>query len=129
MNLVVVDDDGDVRKALARLLRCLGHQVDVFDSVEAFDSQSFSPDCAMIDCAIIDVRMPGESGIRLCERLRARDLPVPVVLISGESTVGIDSQAAIGATPSIAKPFDDATLVEAITDAIAARPQEEHGAV
>lgn len=120
MNLVVVDDDGDVRTALARLLRCLGHQVQVFATAEAFESQPIST-----DCAIIDIRMPGESGLRLCQRLRALDLPVPVVLISGETD---GRHASLANTPSIAKPFDYGMLVEAITDAISGRPRQEHGA-
>lgn len=122
MNLVVVDDDGDVRKALARLLRCLGHSVEVFSSVEDFECQPVT-----LDCAIVDIRMPGQSGIRLCEKLRARDLPIPVVLISGESGGQLSFSSAIESTPSIAKPFDSDTLVDAIAAAVSGfGPRERH---
>ena len=65
MTLAIVDDDEDVRQALARLLRSLGHQVHVFGSAEDFEAETVS-----VDCLILDVRLPGLSGPELRERLR-----------------------------------------------------------
>src|SRR5262245_18270523 len=79
--LAIVDDDDDVRVALARLLRAMGHQVRLFASAEDFEAaESMS-----VDCAIVDIRLPGLSGLELRERLRLRAEPPPVVLITGDS--------------------------------------------
>ena len=57
MRLAIVDDDEGARSALARLLRCLGHDVQVFESAEAFEAADVD-----VDCLIVDVRLPGVSG-------------------------------------------------------------------
>ena len=113
MTLAIVDDDEDVRQALARLLRSLGHDVHVFGSAEDFEAETVA-----VDCLILDVRLPGLSGPELRERLRSGSTPTPVVLITGDSdpkardiSPGID-------TPSVTKPFDDVTLMAAIAHAI-----------
>jgi FixJ family two-component response regulator len=113
MSLAIVDDDEDVRSALTRLLRCLGHDVRAFASAEAFEA-----DTVAVDCLIVDVRLPGVSGVELCERLRARGTPTPVVLITGDTnTKARDLARAIG-TPTVVKPFDELTLVAAVAAAI-----------
>jgi FixJ family two-component response regulator len=80
MTLAIVDDDEDVRQALARLLRSLGHDVRVFASAEDFGARSLA-----VDCLILDVRLPGLSGPELRERLRGSSTPTPVVFITGDS--------------------------------------------
>lgn len=117
MNLAIVDDDGDVRNALVRLLRSLGHDVYPFASAEAFERERID-----VDCAIVDVRMPGIGGIELCRRLRGGAFPVPVVLISGGSGVELDVATLAEPTPSIAKPFECDALMEAIDDAVSSTP-------
>ena len=114
MTLAIVDDDDDVRTALARLLCSLGHDVKLFASAEAFEAET-----VIVDCLIADVRLPGLSGLELRERLRNRATPTPVVLITGDSdrVAGDIPQAAD--TPSVTKPFDDVELLAAIADAIA----------
>ena len=67
MTLAVVDDDDDVRTALNRLLKAMGYRVVAFASAEDFEARSVE-----VDCAIIDMRLPGVSGLELCERLRQR---------------------------------------------------------
>jgi FixJ family two-component response regulator len=123
MMLAIVDDDEDVRQALARLLRSLGHDVHVFGSAEDFEA-----DTVAVDCLILDVRLPGLSGPELRERLRTRSTPTPVVFITGDSDPKTrDIPPAID-TPSLAKPFDDVTLMAAIAHAIksADAPREGH---
>ena len=114
MTLAIVDDDDDVRTALARLLCSLGHDVKIFASAEEFEAETVT-----VDCLIVDVRLPGLSGLELRERLRNRATPTPVVLITGDSDrlAGDIPQAAD--TPSVTKPFDDVELLAAIADAIA----------
>ena len=114
MTLAIVDDDDDVRTALARLLGSLGHDVKIFASAEEFEAENVT-----VDCLIVDVRLPGLSGLELRERLRNRGTPTPVVLITGDSDrlAGDIQQAAD--TRSVTKPFDDVELLAAIADAIA----------
>ena len=122
MMLAIVDDDEDVRQALARLLRSLGHQVKVYGSAEDFEAETVS-----VDCLILDVRLPGLSGPELRERLRRRGAPTPVVFITGNS----DPEARDGSpaidTPSLAKPFDEVTLMAAIAHAIKSAPAPREG--
>ena len=123
MTLAVVDDDDDVRRALARLLYSMGHEVRVFTSAEDFESVAVA-----VDCAIVDVRLPGVSGLELLERLRSRMTPTPVVLITGDGDRLARDIARPFDTPLITKPFDEAALSAAITDAIASTefPRERH---
>jgi FixJ family two-component response regulator len=111
VTLAVVDDDDDVRTALCRLLQSMDYQVVGFASAEAFEAGTVE-----VDCAIIDMRLPGLSGLELSERLRRRPSPLPVVLVTGDA-----HRAAPGAgdAPLLNKPFDDATLSQAIADAMA----------
>jgi FixJ family two-component response regulator len=111
LNLVVVDDDDDVRTSVARLLRSMGHNVRVFASAEEFEAQPVAA-----DCLIVDVRLPGLSGLELCDRLRTRAPRVPVVLITGEADQ-LDTPHPMD-VPSVTKPFDDDTLMTAIAEAI-----------
>jgi FixJ family two-component response regulator len=111
LTLAVVDDDDDVRRALARLLRAMGHDVRVFTSAEDFEA-----DPGVVDCAIVDLRMPGVSGLELRERLRKRIAPLPIVLITGDRDRA-DAASATD-TPLVTKPFDDDALTAAISRAI-----------
>ena len=114
LTLAIVDDDDDVRTALSRLLRSMGHRVEVFASAEAFEADTMT-----VDCVIVDVRLPGLSGLELRERLRGRVEAPPVVLITGDG----DRLARDGGceldTPLLTKPFDAALLLSAITSALA----------
>ena len=111
IRLAVVDDDDDVRRALSRLLRAMGHQVQLFTSAEDFEAHALD-----VDCVIVDVRLPGLSGVELRERLRGRITPVPTVLITGDSDwMGRDIAVD---TPVVTKPFDDTVLAAAIADAM-----------
>jgi two-component system, LuxR family, response regulator FixJ len=123
MRLAIVDDDDGVRSALARLLRCLGHEVKAFATAEAFESAT-----PAVDCLIVDARLPGLSGPELCERLRSRGRRPPVVLITGGiDTQGQDISRAID-MPTVMKPFDEVTLMAAIASAISSanRSGERH---
>ena len=113
MTLAIVDDDEDVRQALARLLRSLGHDVHVFGSAEEFEANTVAA-----DCLILDVRLPGLSGPELRERLRGGSTPTPVVLITGDSNPKARDISLAIDTPSVTKPFDDVTLMAAIARAI-----------
>src|SRR5262245_45305345 len=116
ITVAVVDDDEDVRKALSRLLRSLGHSVVLFASAEELEVEEID-----IDCAVVDVRLPGSSGLELRDRLRSRTVPTPVVLISGDPDPTAGDPVRALDTPSISKPFDDFILMAAIVDAMSAQ--------
>lgn len=123
MTLAVVDDDDDVRRALFRLLRAMGHEVKVFASAEDFEAESIA-----VDCVIVDVRLPGLSGLELRERLRNSIALTPVVLITGDGDrLARDVDGAVD-TQVVTKPFDAATLAAAIADAVSSTdtPGERH---
>jgi two-component system, LuxR family, response regulator FixJ len=113
MTLAIVDDDEDVRRAISRLLRAMGHEVKVFRSAEEFEAETVG-----VDCVIVDVRLPGLNGLELRDRLRNRLLPTPVVLMTGDGDrLAADADPAVD-TPLLTKPFDDVSLTTAITNAI-----------
>jgi len=113
LKVVVVDDDEDVRTALRRLLRSMGHDVQLFASAEAYE------DCpADADCMILDLRLPGLNGYELRERLRLRGSVIPIVFITGDGGPSPGDSAAHADTPSLAKPFSDSDLLAAITRAV-----------
>ena len=112
MTLAIVDDDQDVRTALARLLTAMGHKVTAFASAEDFEAAP-----VVVDCIIVDVRLPGMNGLEFRQKLRSQSVRVPLVLMTGDGD-RLDRDARIGDTPIVSKPFDDATLTAAITDAI-----------
>ena len=118
LNLVVVDDDEEVRTALRRLLRSMGHRVCVYASAEEYEA---SPVTA--DCLILDLRLPGLNGFELLERLRVGGSSVPVVFITGDGGPSPSDTSAHVGTPSLAKPFDERDLIAAITRAMSASHQ------
>jgi len=116
LNLVVVDDDQDVRTALGRLLRSMGHEVHAFASAEDYEARP-----AAADCLIVDLRLPGINGFELLERLRLRGCSIPVVFITGDGGPSPSDAMEHSGTPTLAKPFDDTELIAAITSAVSAR--------
>ena len=113
LNLVVVDDDEDVRTALRRLLRSMGHDVQVFASAEEYEERP-----AAADCLIVDLRLPGLNGFELRDRLRLRGSLVPIVFITGDGGPTPGDTVAHAGTPSLAKPFNDSDLLAAISRAV-----------
>jgi FixJ family two-component response regulator len=113
--LAIVDDDADVRMALSRLLRAMGHDVRWFASAEEFEAED-----PVVDCVIADVRLPGVSGLELRERLRTRKGCPPVVLITGDGGRLAREFGHTRETPVLTKPFDAAVLAEALTSVMSA---------
>ena len=115
LTLVVVDDDEEVRTALRRLLRSLGHDVRVFGSAEEFEAGS-----TVADCLIVDVRLPGLNGLELRERIRMRGAAIPIVFITGDGGPAPGDTTGHDGAPVLAKPFDDTELIAAIANAVSA---------
>lgn len=112
----VVDDDPGVRQMIARMVRTVGLRSEAFASVEEFlhDYDESRP-----GCLVLDLRMPGESGLALQERLVAMRAAIPIVFITGHGSIRASVQAMKhGAIDFIEKPFDDQALLDAINKAL-----------
>jgi len=114
--LAVVEDDDEVRAALHRLLRSMGHEVRVFSSAEEFEA-----DPPAVDCLILDVGLPGMCGPELGRRMQRRGAAIPIVFISGDAGPPRERPAPDEGAPSLAKPFDAEQLEAAIARAVSAR--------
>jgi DNA-binding response OmpR family regulator len=115
--VVVIDDDPDVRDALRGLVRTVGLQVESFASVQQF-LDSAHPD--LPGCLILDVQLPGRSGLEFQEELAKAHLRVPIIFISGHADVPMSVRAMKGgAVEFLTKPFRDQDLLDAIQFAIA----------
>jgi FixJ family two-component response regulator len=113
----VVDDDAGVRQMIARMVRSVGLQAEVYASVEEFLR---AYDDSRPGCLVLDIRMPGESGLTLQERLIAKGAAIPIVFITGHGSIPASVQAMkYGAVDFLEKPFDDQMLLEAIHKALA----------
>ena len=112
--IAVVDDDAAIRKALRRLLLSADMDVATFDSGQAFlDSlANQSP-----DCLILDLHMPGISGLELLQGLSRIDVVVPTIVITAYDERAMECLAA-GAQVYLRKPVDDRVLLSAIESAI-----------
>ena len=118
LRLAIVDDDDGARTAVARLLRCLGHDVRPFESAEAIEAVDVA-DLAL-DCLIVDVRLPGVSGPELRDRLLGKGMVTPVVFITGDANAKTRDAARTGGVLTVVKPFDGDTLLATVDAAIAA---------
>ena len=112
----IVDDDASVCKALKRLVQSMGFKVVIFDSAKAFLENVFHERPA---CLVLDVRMPGMSGIELQEQMRNAGISIPIIFITGHANVSMSVEAMkAGAVDFIEKPFEDQKLLNAINRAI-----------
>ena len=113
----IVDDDPAVRDALQWLLQSRGVPSQTWVSAEGFLSFATSDLCG---CVLLDVRMPGMSGIELFDRLRAMHCRLPVIFLTGHGDVPMAVQALKdGAFDFVEKPYDDNALVDKVLAAIA----------
>ena len=119
--VVVVDDDASVRRGLERLLRSAGYAVETFASARAFLDRG---DYARASCLVLDVRMPGQSGLDLQNVLVTAGCDIPILFITGHGDVAMAVQAIkAGAVDFLAKPFDDGVFLEAVQQA-ATKPRQ-----
>jgi FixJ family two-component response regulator len=90
----VVDDDAPMREALQNLLRSVGLRVEAFASAQEF-LRSTRPDVP--SCLVLDVRLPGLSGLELQQRLAEGDMAMPIIFITGHGDIPMTVQAMAGA--------------------------------
>jgi FixJ family two-component response regulator len=114
----LVDDDASVRKALARLIKSAGYQAQAFASAREFlDSDWYSQGPA---CLVLDVRMPGLSGIDLQRELQTANAILPIIFITGHGDIPTSVKAMkAGAVDFLPKPVKDGVLLQAIEQALA----------
>jgi FixJ family two-component response regulator len=113
----VVDDDEAVRRALSSLLRSVGYGIRSHATASEFLKAAL-PDAA--GCIVLDVRMPGVSGLELQEHLNRSDVSLPLVLMSGHGDIPMSVRAMkAGAVDFLTKPFRDQDMLDAVGSAIA----------
>ena len=114
----VVDDDEAVRDSMRWLLEANGFSVTTFASAEQFLARL--PDPEPVACLLLDVRMPGMSGLELHEELVRRGSALPLIFITGHGDVPMAvSRMKKGACDFLEKPFSDAQLRQLVADALA----------
>lgn len=113
----VVDDDKLVRESLAWLIGSIDLPVSLYEDGQAF-LREYDPQRP--GCLILDVRMPGLSGMDLHERLNQRDIALPVIIVTGHADVPMATRAMkAGAFDFIEKPYNDQLMLETVQNAIA----------
>jgi FixJ family two-component response regulator len=123
----VIDDDPSVRSSLKFLLSTVGLQVESFDSADSFLHKE-TPDVP--SCLVLDVRMPGLSGLDFQHELATRHIHIPVVFLTGHGDIPMTVRAMkAGAVEFLTKPFRDQDLLDAVRVALkrdrARREQEK----
>jgi len=114
--ILIIDDDPSVRKSLSRLLCSFGFMVETFESAENFLARESYEGTG---CILLDIRMPGISGMALQDELTTRGHDLPVIFITGHGDIPTSVQAMKkGAVDFLPKPFDDDQLLDAVQKAI-----------
>ncbi len=119
--IAVVDDEEPIRRALTRLLRSAGMDVETFSSGTEFleSLQDHRP-----DCVVLDVHMPPLDGFEVQARLAESSAPVPVVIITGHDSTETRDRALAGQPVAyLRKPVNDQTLLDAIALALSHKPR------
>jgi FixJ family two-component response regulator len=112
----VVDDDRSIREALDSLFRSTGYKVMAFASAQEF-LQSEKPDAG--SCLVLDVRMPGQSGLDLQREMIEAEFNIPIIFITGHGDIPMTVQAMkAGAVEFLTKPFREQDLLDAVRQAI-----------
>ena len=118
--VAVVDDEGPVRTALGRLLRLADYEVAAFECGEEFLASLAE---RHPDCAILDVHMPGLSGLDVQSRLRAAHIDLPVVFITASDDLTLDRTVLeAGGARLLRKPFSSDALLDAVGAALRSKP-------
>ena len=112
----VIDDDASVRSSLKFLLSTVGLQTETFDSADSFLHKK-RPDVP--SCLVLDVRLPGVSGIDFQRELTARNISIPIVFLTGHGDIPMSVRAMkAGAVEFLTKPFRDQDLLDAVRVAL-----------
>jgi FixJ family two-component response regulator len=114
--IYIVDDDPSVRQSTELMLQSVGFNVKTFFSAQDFLNANVQE---TFGCLILDVRMPGISGLDLQEKLLSAKMPLPVIFITGHGTIPMSVRAMkAGAVDFLQKPFEEQELLDAINRAV-----------
>ncbi|HUK61314.1 MAG TPA: response regulator [Stellaceae bacterium] len=123
--IYLVDDDDATRNAIAMLFDCEQIPVTAFPSCDHL-LRTVDPKTA--DCLVLDIQMPGTTGLDLLERLKITPISLPVIMMTGSLTPQIKARAeAAGAFALLEKPFNGNELLEAVKLALAGRGAGTNG--
>src|SRR6266480_2695315 len=115
--IYVVDDDASVREALSSLIRSVGLRVEAFASAQEFLAH---PQADAPSCLVLDVQLPGLSGLDLQQELAKADIQIPIIFLTGHGDIPTSVRAIkAGALEFLTKPFNDEDLLDAIQQGIA----------
>lgn len=121
----LVDDDSSVRRALTRLIKSAGYEVEAFASAHDFLESGRLTEQALA-CLVLDVRMPGLSGLDLQHKLQARNTLLPIIFVTGHGDIPMGVKAMKdGAVDFLPKPVKDTVLLKAIEQALARAALEQ----
>jgi FixJ family two-component response regulator len=117
----VIDDDVSVLRAVSRLLTALGYTVQSFKSAQQFLERPAEDD-SEVGCLVLDVHMPGMSGLELQEELARSGRDLPIVFVTGAADETLKQRAySSGALDFLEKPFTDSSLERAVRYALTCR--------
>lgn len=126
-SLHVVDDDAPFRRSLVFLLESMGWEVRAHASADEFLAEGLG-ELERLGCLLLDVRMPGMSGLELQQQLRARGCAFPIIFLTGHGDVELAVQAMkFGAFDFLEKPFKDQKLLDAVSAALRQREIDQLG--
>jgi FixJ family two-component response regulator len=115
---LIIDDDAEFRESVGRLLRSVGLATRQFSSVSDFFKGGELPDRPT--CLVVDIRMPGQSGLEFQRELSAANRDLPIIFITGHGDIPMTVRAMkAGAIEFLTKPFRDQDLLDAIDAGLA----------
>jgi FixJ family two-component response regulator len=121
--IAIVDDDPSVREGLSSLIRSAGWRVESYASAREFLAGTGGE---MPSCLILDLQLPGLSGLDLQKRMAEMELEIPIVFLTGHGDIPASVQAMkAGAVEFLTKPFDDEELLRAIEEAAACARRDQ----
>jgi FixJ family two-component response regulator len=123
LKVAIVDDEEPIRKALCRLLLASGLNAEAFSSGQSFLDSIF---IRQPDCVILDLHMPGLSGLQVLQQLQSSRFKLPAIVITGHDEPQTEERClSAGASAYLRKPLDDAVLLEMIDRAVNGRSRHE----
>lgn len=123
----VIDDDQAVRDSLVWLLESVGLTVSTYSSATAFIEDRVRNGQTLAGCAVVDIRLPGMSGLDLQDALSKSGIELPVIIITGHGDVPVAVRAMkAGAVDFIEKPFNDQLLLDRVREALERDQQRQH---
>ena len=127
--IAVVDDDASVREGLSRLIRSAGLRAETFASAQEFLDR---PRTEPPSCVVLDLELPGLSGLDLQKRMAEVDLEIPIVFLTGHGDIPASVEAMkAGAVEFLSKPVEEKQLLKAIQEAVERdrRARQQHAEV